>query len=583
MRKGGKMKGLWVCLFCVCCAVSCAVSARAQVVELEPIRVLAAGWDEDEAETEAASGFGSPESLAGRSSGVDIQSRMGFGFLQDVSIRGAVFEDADVSLNGISLNNPQTGHFNLSLPGVSSDVTDVDVDLNGQALDFQLAEPLREGWCVRTSAGSRGTVKNLVSVTQKAGLGVHRFSLEGLRTDGLRDETDGHRTAGSYLFRRRGPEDDVTVYAAVSEKRFGENGAYAAPWYMREEEFLKQEFVTASWKRYGDLEVTLKPYLHRTQDLFWLDRDNPSFYRNDHTTWVSGNVLDVLDPDNGRFVTLEVQRQDLRSTNLGDHNRFVYTVDLGVRPQDSGSLRSQSFGVKTTHFDNFPLKIMPFFDFRHPLSDAWGVEVEGKRIFRQPSFTELYYNSPSNIGNADLNLQRSDNLELGLNYRKDRVSFRADVFYRRQKDTIDWVCNTGDAAYRAVNAGRVNVRGFDLTAGLDWEMPVFDRLELSYTRLDVNRTKVYDISKYVFDYLRDRAAAALSGRRGKLEYALKGTCEYHIDQRDRWLLGAEASYHLNDSARIFATGENLLDEDYDEFLNVQGDPFFVELGLELRF
>ena len=565
-------------LFVLVFLYSFAAPLTAQTVDLTPITIIG-----DSISAQQETPFpGALEYLPAQSSAVDVQNRMGMGWLQDVSIRAGIFEDANVNLNGISLNNPQTGHFNLSLPGVTTDIESVDLDLNGQALGFQLVHPRREENYLLAASGSGGFFENTVSMTRRAGEGFHRFSVQGVRTDGLRNDTDGYRVAGSYLFSKNSPETDTLVYLAASEKHFGENGAYAAPWYMKEEEKLKQEFLTAQWTLHDEFDFAVKPYFHRTQDTFWLDRDNPAFYRNDHTTYVTGSVFELSDPADGRFVSFEVQRDHMRSTNLGERSRFFYSGEAGLKTQHYGRW-SLAGSLTAKYFDVFPFEILPRIEAGYQLGNFWRLNARAERLYRQPSYTELYYNSASNQGNPDLNPQTSDNTEFGISYSAQGLHFNADVFYRHQKDTIDWVRDSGAVKYLAVNAGTVHVRGFDFGFEIERDLIIFDDINFSYTRLDVDKEKLYDVSKYVFDYLRDRAVLKLSARPQNWEYSLECVFEYHIDLGERWLFGARAAYRVNQDMKIFAAAENIFDEDYEEFPYIQGDPLFVKAGLELRF
>ena len=574
------MKFITSTSMCLVCLLGSGI-AWAQTVELPPITIIGpetSAPDQVQKDVFAAA----PERLAAGNSGVDVQGRMGLGWLQDVTIRGAVFEDANVRLNGVPLNNPQTGHFNLSFPGVATDIAGLDLQLNAQTLEFELALPHQEESRVRMSLGSGGFAESLMSMTRMAGEGYHRISFEGARTDGLRDETDGYRTAGSYVFYRPGTESDVLVYAAMSEKSFGENGAYAAPWYMREQETLRQEFFSGQWQWHRSWDVTLTPYLHRTQDTFWLDRDNPSGYRNDHTTWVGGNGLEFSDPQSGRFFKLEAQRDHLRSTNLGERGRFFYSGQMGVKTQYYQRW-SYAAAVEMKYFNEYPLKMLPRLELGYQLTNFWRLGASAQRIYRQPSYTELYYNSVSNQGNPDLNPQTSDNAEIELSYTTGEIQFQTDVFFRHQQDTIDWVRNTADTVFQAVNAGTVDVRGFDVNFGLKTDMPVIQTVDVSYTYLDVQKEKVYDISKYVFDYLRDRLVLTLGGKPGPWDWALDYVYEYHCDLGDRWLINARLSYAVNPEMTVFLSGENLLDADYEEFPYIQGDPMFIKIGFDWKF
>ncbi|MCK4631428.1 MAG: TonB-dependent receptor, partial [Bacteroidales bacterium] len=47
---------------------------------------------------------------------IDVRQRGNFGVQADISIRGGSFEQTLILLNGIKINDPQTGHHNLNIP-----------------------------------------------------------------------------------------------------------------------------------------------------------------------------------------------------------------------------------------------------------------------------------------------------------------------------------------------------------------------------------------------------------------------------------------------------------------------------------
>jgi len=285
---------------------------------------------------------------------------------------------------------------------------------------------------------------------------------------------------------------------------------------------------------------------------------------------------------NGGYVAAAFQRDGLRSNNLGDRERFFYAGEFGLKPQRSGPWEYNG-AVALQYYDAFPVEVSPQAMLGYALTESWKTHAAVERTFRQPSFTELYYTSPTNIPNADLQLQQSDNYEWGLAYETSAFSAAGDLFYRHQTDTIDWVRNAGDTKFQAINAGKVDVRGFDLSAGMPIDLKIFNRARISYTRLDVDKQSSYDISKYVFDYLRDRAVTTFSADYGRWHYGLDGVYEYHIDLKERWIFNAQLRYDIADSSQVFLIGENIFDEDYEEYPFIDGEPLFVKAGVEIRF
>ncbi|MFP4472548.1 MAG: TonB-dependent receptor domain-containing protein [Candidatus Omnitrophota bacterium] len=554
-------------------------SVAAGEVDLPPIRVV-------EVSSAGDSNFltimAEPEYELEDRSAVDVQKRVAHGYLQDVSILGGIFEDTSVFLNGVPLDNPQTGHFHMSLPVVSLDISHAQADLNALSIGYDLHD-LRPGGVIQAAAGSAGLAQGAVSWTAEAGGALHRLSAEGMRTDGLRDDTDGHNLSGSYTFSRSSAEQDLLIYMSIAEKRFGANGAYAAPVYDKEEEHLKQELITADWRLGDEQRWQWQPYIHRTQDTFWLDRDNKSFFRNDHETLVAGNILTVTDTDSGWYGRWQPQREQIRSTNLGEHQRQEQHIGLGQQKQNWSGWNIDWY-VETVYYDQFPLEVRPELKLGYPLTPRWTWQTRYDRTFRKPSFTELHYDSPSNKGDPDLVLQSSDNVQTGLLYQDADMNAGADVFWRYQQDTIDWGKDSGGAVYQAFNAGTLNARGFDLHASRRIDHPFLSQIEFSYTYLSLDREpNQYDISKYLFEYFRHRLVTAVSGQRGFWSYRLSAALEDHVSLDSRILIGAKAAYRFSAQGEWFIEMDNLLDADYQEYRDISGNPFAVKTGVSWRF
>ena len=58
----------------------------------------------------------SVEDLLEYAMNVDIRQRGGQGVQADISIRGGTFEQVLVMLNGVKMNDPQTGHHTFNIP-----------------------------------------------------------------------------------------------------------------------------------------------------------------------------------------------------------------------------------------------------------------------------------------------------------------------------------------------------------------------------------------------------------------------------------------------------------------------------------
>ena len=99
-----------------------------------------------------------------------------------------------------------------------------------------------------------------------------------------------------------------------------------------------------------------------------------------------------------------------------------------------------------------------------------------KRIFRVPTFNDLYY---TDVGNISLRPEYTTQYNLGFMYRKNfkhavfnSVSIQADAYYNEVTDKIIAVPK-GNGQYRwmMMNLGYVEIRGMDLSGQVAWNLP----------------------------------------------------------------------------------------------------------------
>ncbi|MDD2731527.1 MAG: TonB-dependent receptor plug domain-containing protein, partial [Candidatus Portnoybacteria bacterium] len=83
-------------------------------------------------ETIASSAYDAIQDIIGNLGGIDIRRRGPEGVQSDVNIRGATFEQNTVMIDGIKINDPQTGHHTMDLPLTRFDMEQVEI-LKGPA------------------------------------------------------------------------------------------------------------------------------------------------------------------------------------------------------------------------------------------------------------------------------------------------------------------------------------------------------------------------------------------------------------------------------------------------------------------
>ena len=110
-----------------------------------------------------------------------------------------------------------------------------------------------------------------------------------------------------------------------------------------------------------------------------------------------------------------------------------------------------------------------------------------KRIFRMPTFNDLYY---TDIGNVSLKPEYTNQYNIGFQYDKllkglvNQLNVRVDAYYNEVTDKIVAIPK-GNGQYRwmMMNLGYVEIRGVDVSAQMGWKLPAGIQLNtsLNYT------------------------------------------------------------------------------------------------------
>lgn len=162
----------------------------------------------------------------------------------------------------------------------------------------------------------------------------------------------------------------------------------------------------------------------------------------------------------------------LLSTNVSDRATLRYGNDVLKEMDNRLSKFTPAVAVSLNPFTRQNLDIHAFF----------------KRIFRMPTFNDLYY---TDIGNANLKPEYATQYDLGINWRPvfnktvfRTFSFATDGYYNRVSDKIIAVPK-GTSQYRwmMMNIGKVHIVGLDVSAEtmLSFPYDIDATLRLTYT------------------------------------------------------------------------------------------------------
>ncbi|HLJ44729.1 MAG TPA: TonB-dependent receptor [Bryobacteraceae bacterium] len=522
-------------------------------------------------------------------SSLDLQQRAPDGVQGDLSIRGSTFGQTLILLNGMRLNDAQSGHHNLDIPIPLEMISRVEVllgsgstqygtDASGGVVNVVTVRP--ETWeaRVRAALGSFGTNQEGVILGGTLGnysevLAVSRDFSTGFRDD--RDYRNLMMASSTMLRDRLGA---ASVMLALADRPFGADQFYGD---FNSWERTKTWFV-AGHQNIGD-NTEADFAFHRHSDLFVLFRNDPEYFTNRHVdeTWEGAlRRTDAL-PVGSLHYGAEFDADSIDSNNLGVHSRAREGVYLAydVRAIKRFSL---NVGLRDDIYDGFRNQLSPNISGAAWITSSLKARAGASRAFRLPSYTDLYYHDPGNVGSPNLKPEVAWNYEGGLDWRKNSWGASLTVFQRRDESVIDFVQYNPNDIFRATNFQNLTFTGVEASVKVEpWRR---QRFEVEYSGLRGNeQLQLAAISRYVFNY---PVHSGVMAWEGELPYGFIGRTRIGVAQRT----GRDA-YAVWDASFARATGHfrpflqltNIGDSIYQVLPGIAEPGRAVLGGVELAF
>lgn len=484
-------------------------------------------------------GLGAEPSLDFRQRGPDdIQG--------DVSIRGSSFGETLVMLNGIRMDDAQSGHHDADLPLPAHAIERIEIfkgagsalygsDAMAGTLNVITRTPEYSSARAGASVGNQGINQQYGSASF-----VWRNFDEALDAD--RDFSSGFRPDRDYrsatFFSSTGLKTKLgrsLLMLAYGDKPFGADQFYGPfnSWERTKTWFaaVKQDLGTNTEFDFA---------FRRHTDDFVLLRDAPSIYENNHIdrSWETGiRRHDQISLNSALYYGAEGIHEDIASRNfsgnivsdaLGEHERSrgaVY-VDYDVRALKrfsfSAAAREELLGASHGEFN-------PTIAGGVWLKPGLKLRASASRAFRLPSYTDWDYRDPANFGNPALGPESAWDYEGGVVWMPSgNWNIEATVFDRRDHNVIDYVLRTCStipqeqlppgavctpqisAVYHAENLQNLNFTGAEASAEL--RLPHQQRIRIAYTELYGVQNALHGLqTKYTFNYPRHDGMIAWYG------------------------------------------------------------------------
>ena len=558
----------------------CAESHGQQSIKLKPVVVAATritgrekgermstrNSDSIEIGEDKSLSYSSVPSILEEYSKADVRTRGPYGVQADISLRGAPFEENLVMLDGISLNDPKTGHHNMDLPLTLYDMQEVDViygpassvygsgALGGAVNIIPKTPDDKPGFYASSSVGSWDFYSGLASLNIPLGNFKNRTSVEWRRSTGYAPETEFDILTASSYTRATFENAKFDIFLGYLTKKFGADSFYSNL-YSNEEEsintglvYVKGEVVipTAEVRKFltsAVEEVRIRPnvYWKRLQDKFILDRNRPAFSRNDHTTNMYGGEISAEFATGAGDMVFGagMGNEDIESTNLGDHYRIKQNVFFEYEKRIFNLLLNAS--ARFDYYSTFGCEISPSAGLAYEIFPQLAIRARAAKGFRVPTFTELYYTSPANEGNPDLKPEKAWTYEAGLDYNETGIKASATAFLRNTEKIIDWTRESLSDPWQAENIGEFDMFGVEISGKIEFDkitdIKFLKEIKFEYEYLE-GLDKKGVTSKYVLEYLKHNFNLAL-----KAELPFGFTEELNFSFRKR--IGESEYFLLN--------------------------------------
>lgn len=513
--------------------------------------------------------------------GIDVRQRGINGVQSDIGIRGGTFDQTLVLIDGIKLTDPQTGHHSMNLPIALENIQRIEI-LKGAAARIYGANGFAGAINIVTKQADANKISARIELGEndlhdialsqqiKKGKWSNTIAVKDQESSGYKYNTDYHIRHYNLLSQYGEAGNKLSLVAGHSFRKFGANGFYASPDFMDQYEETHTTFGALSYERLvGDWMIMPKVSYRRNHDDYVFIRSNPAVFNNIHTSQNYQAELQARSSNKlGIFQAgVDFTAMDLESSNLGNHDRTMITFNAEQRFLLMNEKLDITPGIAYTVFSDLDNRFFPGLDIGYEIQPGLRAFANAGYTYRVPTYTDLYYVGPQNIGNADLQAEEAISFELGAKYNKNNWFAQLSYFNRDGKNLIDWTKLDGATKWSPINLGDVNHQGIELSTQYQWKATnalSLKNIGLSYTLVDADRVEVNTFeSRYALEHVKHQATFNLAYGYKGFTHSIAARYVDRVNLEDYKVVDMKLMYD-NDGRQIFLNISNLFSEEYRE-------------------
>ena len=524
--------------------------------------------------------------------GIELRSRGAQDVQSDIYIRGGGFDQVLLLIDGIKVDNPQTGHHTLNaiLPIEMIERVEILKGAAGRvygqnafsgAINIVTKTPSTEDLKVTLSGGSFDYQKAALFATDQRESSSHTLYAETISSDGYRYNTDYYNQ--NYLWKSswKTDQEPIELLASFNNRRFGANGFYASPTFTDQFEATQSSLLGLTTSINGNWHIKPKLYWKRGQDEFILFKNDPSIYRNMHITNKLGAEVNATKKHalGTTGIGFELAHVSIRSNNLGEHAR---TLAHGYLEHRFVSNRwDVTPGFSVSHYTDQDTFFYPGIDIGFQINGDSRLFFNSGYTYRIPTYTDLYYNDPTTVGNESLIPEKALSTELGFRHRQNNWKLSISLFQRDSKNYIDYVVLAGEERWQATNIDQILSQGGELDVVLNSNSHKFS-VGYAYLKDDVDGVSSA-LSRYAINSRKHHLSTRWTLRWNSL---ITSSISYRYAEQD-------SGYHYNvvdanmavvkGRVKLSLSAHNILNADYTEQNLVPMPKGHALLSLQYQF